>query len=114
MLVNSLTLRPAPRPISSSAASRGRLLRYGRSDVIASNASATVTTRATSGDASPLRRLVVHFTNRKNAPSVFSTRTGTRPATRYVPSLLFVFAKRDVINPDSAWSLNDEAEVDIV
>jgi len=41
-------------------------------------------------------------------------RPAVASATRYVPSLLFVFAKRDVINPDSAWSLNDEAEVDIV
>jgi len=27
----------------------------------------------------PGGRLVVHFTNRKNAPFLFSTRTGTRP-----------------------------------
>jgi len=32
-------------------------------------------------------RLVVHFTNRKNAPFLFSTRTGTRPALRRMTSL---------------------------
>src|SRR5262249_15482529 len=46
---------PASRPISSSAAGSGRLTLYGRSDVIASNASATVTTRAIKGMSSPLR-----------------------------------------------------------
>ena len=43
------------RWISSSAASMGRLARYGRSEVIASKESATVTTRAMSGIPSPAR-----------------------------------------------------------
>jgi hypothetical protein len=30
----------------------------------------------------PGGRLGVHFTNRKNAPSLFSTRTGTRPEAK--------------------------------
>src|SRR2546430_1839481 len=42
-----------PREISSIAAAMGRLARYGRSEVNASKASATVTTRAMSGMASP-------------------------------------------------------------
>ena len=44
---------PAPRRSSSNAASAGIPLRYGRSEVMASNASATATTRAASGISSP-------------------------------------------------------------
>src|SRR5262249_25237388 len=48
---------PAPRSVSASAGRAGSARRYGRVDVIASNASTTASRRAPSGTSVPGRRV---------------------------------------------------------